>query len=95
VWFIAAISRLNLNLDIRTMKFLFSAGLKRFLRETFLLGLLISVGAYSCVRLLFFEVPLSLHEDLGNVVKAVLTGWSMVILLKGFYYGIAAFAKSR
>jgi hypothetical protein len=94
VLFIAAISRLNLNLEYSIMKFLASVGLKRFLRETFLPGLLIAVGDYSCVRLILFEVPLSFHEDLGNIIKAVLAGWSMMILLKGFYYGIAALAKT-
>jgi len=77
------------------MKFFASPGLKRFLKETFLLGLLISVSVYACARLLLFELPFSFQEDFGNIVKAVLTGWSMVILLKGCYYGLAALHRSR
>lgn len=72
------------------MAFFSFSPLKRFLRETFLLGLVISLTIYGWVRLLFIEMPFSVEEDAVNLFKIVLSGWILVILLKGSFYALLA-----
>jgi len=62
--------------------------IRNFLRGTFPISLVISLSVYAWLRLIFFEVPFSLEEDLITVVKVILTGWVMVIMLKGIFYSI-------
>ncbi|MET0464809.1 MAG: hypothetical protein ABW007_16725 [Chitinophagaceae bacterium] len=57
------------------MEILISQRLKKFLKETFLLGLFMAVVVFAWVRLLFFEVPFSLSEDCMTLVKTILTSW--------------------
>lgn len=66
--------------------------LKKFLKETFVLGLVISLPVYMWVRLIFFEVPFSITEDTATLFKVVMTGWIIMIALKGTFYTILALA---
>ncbi|MEP7376511.1 MAG: hypothetical protein ABI675_24145 [Chitinophagaceae bacterium] len=56
--------------------------LKSFLKQTFLIGLVISLTVYAWLRLIFFEVPFSLSEDGSIIIKTVLFGWFVIIVLK-------------
>lgn len=60
--------------------------LRRFFKQTFLLGLVISLPVYAWVRLIFFEIPFSPSEDIITLAKVIMTGWSMMIVLKGTYH---------
>ena len=64
--------------------------LKKFFKETFVLGLIISLPVYAWVRLIFFEVPFSISEDTMTLFKVMLTGWIIMIAFKGTYYGLLA-----
>jgi len=55
---------------------------KRFLKQTFLVGLVISLTVYAWLRVIFFEVPFSISEDGSILIKTVLFGWFIIILLK-------------
>ena len=55
---------------------------KRFLKQTFLIGLVISLTVYAWLRVIFFEVPFSVSEDGSIIIKTVLFGWFLIILLK-------------
>jgi len=70
------------------MKRLSTGEVKHFLRQTFLIGLIISLSVYGWVRMLFFEVPFTVKEDVLNVLKIVMTGWLLIILLKLAFYSI-------
>ena len=72
------------------MKLFTTAQLMRFIRQTFFIGLLISVAVYTWVRLLFFEAPLSFEEESVNLFKVIATGWLMIALLKGSFNAIVA-----
>lgn len=63
------------------MEILFSQRLKKFLKETFLLGLFMAVVVFAWVRLLFFEVPFSAWEDSLTLIKTILTSW---LIMAGF-----------
>ena len=56
--------------------------LKLFLKETFLIGLALSLTVYAWLRLIFFEVPFSVSEDGLIITKTILCGWLMIIILK-------------
>jgi len=56
--------------------------LKRFLKQTFLFGLVISLTVYAWLRVIFFEVPFSISEDGSIIIKTVLFGWFIIIVLK-------------
>jgi len=56
--------------------------LKRFFKQTFLIGLVFSLTVYAWLRVIFFEVPFSISEDGTILIKTVLSGWSMIIVLK-------------
>ena len=62
--------------------------LKKFFKDTFLIGLVISLPVYAWVRLIFFEVPFSLSEDTITLFKVVMTGWIIMICLKGAFYSL-------
>ena len=64
------------------MNFPFAQSLKRFLKQTFLIGLVISLTVYAWLRVIFFEVPFSISEDGSIIIKTVLCGWFIIILLK-------------
>ncbi len=56
--------------------------LKRFLRETFIFGLILSLTVFVWIRLIFFEVPFSISEDGSIFLKTILCGWTMTMLAK-------------
>lgn len=56
--------------------------LKRFFKQTFLLGLIISLTVYAWLRIIFFEVPFSISEDGSIMIKTILFGWFVIILIK-------------
>jgi hypothetical protein len=60
--------------------------IKKFFKDTFLIGLVISLPVYAWVRLIFFEVPFSLSEDTITLFKVLMTGWIIMICLKGAFY---------
>ena len=62
----------------------------RFLRQTFFIGLTLSLLVYIWVRLLLFEAPLQFSEEAVNLLKVVTTGWVMIMLLKGTFYVMLA-----
>ena len=56
--------------------------LKRFLKETFVIGLILSLTVFAWIRLIFFEVPFSISEDGLIFLKTILCGWIMIMLAK-------------
>ena len=56
--------------------------LKLFLKETFVIGLVLSLTVFVWIRLIFFEVPFSLSEDGFIFLKTILCGWIMIMLAK-------------
>lgn len=56
--------------------------LKRFFKQTFLVGLTISLTVYAWLRIIFFEVPFSIVEDGSIMIKTILFGWFVIILIK-------------
>jgi hypothetical protein len=64
------------------MNFPSAQQLKRFLKQTFLIGLIISLTVYAWLRIIFFEVPFLISEDGSIIIKTVLFGWFVIILLK-------------
>lgn len=68
------------------MEFLLSSRVKKFLKETFFLGLFIAVIVFAWVRTLFFEVPFSLIEDSLTLFKTIMTGWLVMAAFKISWY---------
>ena len=64
------------------MNFPFAQPLLRFLKQTFLVGLVISLTVYAWLRVIFFEVPFSVSEDGSILIKTVLFGWFIISLAK-------------
>jgi hypothetical protein len=64
------------------MNFPTTQQLKRFFKQTFLLGLVISLTVYAWLRIIFFEVPFSISEDGSIMIKTILFGWFVIILIK-------------
>lgn len=64
------------------MEILLSARVKKFLKETFLLGLFIAVIVFAWVRALFFEVPFSLREDSLTLIKTISVAWLIMAAFK-------------
>jgi len=64
------------------MNFPFAQPLLRFLKQTFLVGLVISLTVYAWLRVIFFEVPFSVSEDGSILIKTVLFGWFLISLVK-------------
>jgi len=56
--------------------------LKLFLKETFVISLVLSLTVFAWIRLIFFEVPFSLSEDGSIFLKTILCGWIMIMLAK-------------
>ena len=65
------------------MNFPSTQQLKKFLKQTFFIGLIISLTVFAWLRMIFFEVPFSVAEDGSIMIKTVLFGWFVIILLKG------------
>ena len=64
------------------MNFPTTQQLKRFFKQTFLLGLIISLTVYAWLRIIFFEVPFSIAEDGSIMIKTILFGWFVIIICK-------------
>ena len=64
------------------MNFPTTQQLKHFFKQTFLLGLVISLTVYAWLRIIFFEVPFSISEDGSIMIKTILFGWFVIILIK-------------
>jgi hypothetical protein len=68
------------------MEILFAQRLKKFLKETFLLGFFMAVIVFIWVRLLFFEVPFSLSEDCMTLIKTILISWLIMGVFRICWY---------
>jgi hypothetical protein len=64
------------------LEILLSTRVKKFLKETFFLGLFIAVIVFAWVRLLFFEVPFSPAEDSITLIKTIFTAWLIMALFR-------------
>lgn len=64
------------------IEILLSTRIKKFLKETFLLGLFIAIVVFAWVRLLFFEVPFSPAEDSLTLCKTILTAWLIMAVFR-------------
>jgi len=64
------------------MEILLSTRIKKFLKETFFLGLFIAIVVFAWVRLLFFEVPFSPAEDSMTLLKTILTAWLIMAIFR-------------
>ena len=72
--------------------------IRKFFRGTFPISLVISLSIFAWLRIIFFEVPFSLKEDTVTLAKVVITGWLMVVGIKGAFYallGICELVRSR
>ena len=63
------------------MELLNSLRVRRFLKETFLLALIVAGVVFAWVRTLFFELPFSFKEDSIVLIKTIFTAW---LILGGF-----------
>lgn len=67
--------------------------LKLFLKETFIIGLILSITVFAWLRLIFFEVPFSVSEDGLILTKTILCGWTMIMILKAAWLTILLIAQ--
>jgi hypothetical protein len=67
--------------------------LKLFLKETFIVGLVLSLTVFAWLRLIFFEVPFSVSEDGLILIKTILCGWTMIMILKAAWLTILLIAQ--
>jgi hypothetical protein len=67
--------------------------LKLFLKETFIIGLILSITVFAWLRLIFFEVPFSVSEDGLILTKTILCGWTMIMILKVAWLSILLIAQ--
>ena len=61
---------------------------KKFLKQTFIVGVLFSSGAFAFLRLMVYPLPIELGEDSMIFLKTVLTGWLLVMVGKGAFEGL-------
>ncbi len=61
---------------------------KKFLKQTFFVGLLFSTGAFAFIRLMISPLPIEIAEDVIIFIKTVLTGWLLVMIGKGAFEGL-------
>jgi hypothetical protein len=52
---------------------------KRVLKQTMAFSLLLSFSVYAWARILFYEVPFTIGEDVPIIVKTILLCWGMVL----------------
>lgn len=76
------------------MEMFFSSRMKKFLKETFFLGLFIAVIVFAWVRILFFEVPFSPWEDSLTLCKTILVGWILMAAFKLVWYALLRLAAA-
>jgi hypothetical protein len=58
---------------------------KKFLKQTFIIGVLFSSGAFAFLRLMVYPLPIELGEDGMIFLKTILTGWLLVMVGKGAF----------
>ena len=75
------------------MKPLTAGQIVRFIRQTFILGMSLSVVVYTWVRLLLFEAPVQFTEEATNLFKVIGMGWLLIMLLKGCFYAMLAIGE--
>lgn len=63
------------------MKFVVLQWAKKIFRQTIAFSLLLSFSVYAWARVLFYEVPFTIHEDVPIIVKTILLCWGMVLAL--------------
>ena len=63
------------------MKFVVLQWARKILRQTIAFTLLLSFSVYAWVRILFYEVPFTVQEDIPIIVKTILLCWGMVLAL--------------
>jgi hypothetical protein len=63
------------------MKFLASNRFKKLVKQTATFSLLLSFSVYSWARILFYEVPFTIAEDLPIMAKIMILCWVMVLAL--------------
>ena len=61
---------------------------KKFLKQTFFVGVLFSTGAFAFLRLMISPLPIEIAEDAIIFIKTVLTGWLLVMIGKGAFEGL-------
>ena len=57
----------------------------KFIKQTFFIGLLFSSSAFVFLRLMIYPLPIEIAEDGIIFIKTVLTGWALVMLLRGSF----------
>jgi hypothetical protein len=62
--------------------------LKKFLKQTFIVGVIFSSAAFVFIRLMVYPLPIELGEDGMIFLKTVLTGWLLVMIAKGTFEGL-------
>jgi hypothetical protein len=68
--------------------------IKKFLKETLLIGFIISVTVFAWVRALLFEVPFSVYEDGIVLAKTIGTGWLIIISIRLAWYGLLSVGET-
>ncbi|HKO80040.1 MAG TPA: hypothetical protein VJU78_06590 [Chitinophagaceae bacterium] len=63
------------------MKFVVLQWAKKIFRQTIAFTLLLSLSVYAWVRILFYEVPFTVQEDIPIIIKTILLCWGMVLAL--------------
>lgn len=63
------------------MKFVVLQWAKKVFRQTAAFSLLLSLSIYIWARILFYEVPFTVQEDIPIIIKTVLLCWGMVLSL--------------
>jgi hypothetical protein len=52
---------------------------KRLFKQTLVFSLLLSLSVYSWARILFYEVPFTMEEDIPIIAKIIMLCWIMVL----------------
>ena len=63
------------------MKFAVRQQVKTLFKQTIVFSLLLSLSVYTWARMLFYEVPFTVQEDIPIIVKTILLCWIMVLSL--------------
>jgi hypothetical protein len=61
------------------MKFVVLQRIKKLFKQTIVLSFLLSLVIYSWARILFYEVPFSINEDIPIIAKMTIFCWIMVL----------------
>lgn len=75
------------------MKWTIPLGLKNFFEGTIAISLILSISVYAWARILFYEVPFTVQEDIPILLKLAGLSWLMIIGLKGSFYSLVAIGE--